>query len=174
MNDESGCCTVLCRLVGVRRGNSEHGYETCEGNPISKEGRIWIHKQVGGKVRIAMRMDDEGRGVYCNAVGIWESGRRDVQRDVSLWTPRGGTGFQEAIGLRATNTSIMIHCAYLRWGRHYILPSNGLLSSEIGNGWGLCLRNAIWCIWCRNYGPLGRQMREAWQVMLSSKKELTY
>jgi len=40
-------------------------------------------------------MDNEEREVFCNAVGIWESGRGDVQRDVSVRTPRGGTGFQE-------------------------------------------------------------------------------
>ena len=42
-----------------------------------------------------MQMDEE-RGAYCNTVEILESGRRDVQRDVS-GRPRGGAGFQEAI-----------------------------------------------------------------------------
>jgi len=79
VNDKSGCCSVLCRLVGAKRGNSEHGYEACEGNPIPKEGRI-LNTQTSRKCKvcIAMRMDEE-RGVYYNAVGIWESGRGDVQ-----------------------------------------------------------------------------------------------
>ena len=64
-----------------------------------------------------MQMDEE-RGAYCNTVEILESGRRDVQRDVS-GRPRGGAGFQEAIDLRATHTPH--RCAFLRGEKHLIL-----------------------------------------------------
>ena len=74
--------------------NTEHGYEARKGNPIPKEGRIRIRNLVG--FVITMQMDEE-RGAYCNTVEILESGRRDVQRDVSGRPPRGGAGFQEAI-----------------------------------------------------------------------------
>jgi hypothetical protein len=53
-------------------------------------------------------MDEE----YCNAVGIWESERADVQRDVSVRTLQGGAGVQEAIDVGATHTPH--RCAYLR------------------------------------------------------------
>ena len=65
-----------------------------------------------------MRIDEE-RGVYCNAVGILESERADIQRNVSVRTPQGDAGFQEAIDLRATHTHH--RCPFLRWGRHLIL-----------------------------------------------------
>jgi hypothetical protein len=64
---------MLCVVqVGwVQRENSEHGYGSSEGNPIPKEGRIRIHKQTGGVGFVtAMRMGEEERGGYCNAVGI--------------------------------------------------------------------------------------------------------
>ena len=66
-----------------------------------------------------MQVDKE-RGVCCNTVEIWESGRGDIQRDVS-GRPRGGAGFQleEAIDLRATHTPH--RCAFLREGRHLML-----------------------------------------------------
>jgi hypothetical protein len=49
----------------------EHRHEAREENPITKEGKIRICKQVGGVgFVIVMRMDEE-QGVHCNAVGIW-------------------------------------------------------------------------------------------------------
>ena len=97
-----------CRVVAcnAENRNTDHGYEAREGNPIHKEGKIRIRKQVGGVgFVIATRVDK--RGVYCNTVGIWKSGSEDVQRDVSGRPPRGGAGFQEAIELRATPSSCL-------------------------------------------------------------------
>ena len=93
------------RLVGcnAESRNMEHGYEACEGNPILKEGKIRIRKQIRGHVGFVIMRIDEERGVHCNAVRILESERADVQRDVSVRT-QGGAAFQEATDLRATHT----------------------------------------------------------------------
>ena len=130
MNDGSGCCTMPCRVVAcnAENRNTDHGYEAREGNPIHKEGKIRIRKQVGGVgFVIATRVDK--RGVYCNTVGIWKSGSEDVQRDVFGRPPRGGAGFQEAIDLRATHH----RRTYLQWERHQILSPSRSPSSEIVN-----------------------------------------
>jgi len=62
---------MLCEIYGklnnkrgavqvgwVQHGNSEHGYEACERNPIPKERRIRICKQIGG-VGFEIQLDQE-------------------------------------------------------------------------------------------------------------------